>query len=316
VSWSAPIGSGLSLALADEARRLGPVVGAGYPTARLRRGLLLFDDGVDLSEEGVGFGVPVVKRGRETVFASAVELTDLSARSRPRLVAVYTLDLVERLRGDGGTVSSRALYRAKDALAALHRRTPALRGPLTAASSLLRAGLGWTTVYEPGRPAGRVAVDCRIDPDRGVLTVEVDLTGLAPDVDEAVAMNEQGARCFDRYREGDGPVVDSGHTAHRGVVRARRDASARATWDVVHEPRAAFVSAARGVAFWAVRADGARLYRGREVVGGRLAWAGFGYVAPPTLGHLRYEIVVERLPAAREIAVDAPVGSSRRGPST
>ncbi len=304
MSWSAEIGEGLSLVLARAApgppRAAGaaalpgaagspagespssPGTTAPYSTARLRRGLLLMDGGADLSEEGVGFGVPVVKRGRETLFPGALEVIELSFGSRPRLVALYTLDLVERLRGAGGdVVDRRGLYGAKDALAALHRRAPALRGPLTTVSSLLRASLGWTTVYErAGATAGTVAVAWVVDPAGGVLTVDVDLTGLAPDVGEAVVMNEQGARCFDGY------VEDGG---------APRDAAGVATWDRVRAPRAAFVSGGRRVAFWALPADGARLYRGRELVGARLAWAGFGYSVSPAVGRLRYEIAVERL---------------------
>jgi hypothetical protein len=295
VSWSTAIGDGLSLVLAGTA--LGPSgaggaarapgqpaasAGAPYPTARLCRGLLLLDGGVDLSEEGVGFAVPVVKRGRETVFAGALEVAELRFGPHPRLVAAYTLDLVERLSGaDGGLVDRRGLYGAKDALAALHRRAPARRRPLTTAASVLRAGLGWTTVYERAASAGRIVVACEVDPARGVLAVDVDLAGLESHVGEVVVMNEQGARCFDRY------VEDGG---------APRDASGLATWDTVRVRRAGFVSAARRVAFWAVRADGARLYRGRELVGSRLAWAGFGYSVPPALGHLRYEVAVERLP--------------------
>ncbi len=40
----------------------------GYPTERLQKGLVLLDDGRDLSEEGVGIGVPVLKRGLQAVF--------------------------------------------------------------------------------------------------------------------------------------------------------------------------------------------------------------------------------------------------------
>ncbi len=308
MSWSAPIGDGLSLALAGEpgsaggagAPPAGPEAGASYPTARLRRGLLLLDRGVDRSEEGVGFGVPVVRRGHETVFAGTFKVIERRAGAHPRLVAEYTLDLVERLCGaGGGLVGQRGVYRAKDALAALHRRAPALRGPLTAVSSMLRAGLGWRTAYERTAAAGTVVVAWEVDPSAGLLTVDLDLTGLVTEVDEAVAMNEQGARCFDRYVE-DGGVL--------------RDLPVAATWDLVGAPRAAFVGAGR-VAFWAAAADGARLYRGRELVGRRLAWAGFGYSVPPALGHVRYRITVERLPENLDGPARQGSLSGRRGPA-
>ncbi len=132
----------------------GPVPPDGrtrpYPTARLQKGLLLYDGARGLAEEGVGFGVPVLKRGVRAVFAGGV---DAEAHDDGRLCtirALYRMDLVERLAGAGGeVVAPRLLYAAKDALAALHRHAPAARGLLTAASSALRRRFGWETVYVP-----------------------------------------------------------------------------------------------------------------------------------------------------------------------
>ena len=66
---------GLEVRIADGPDDAGRAGGPAYPTRRLQRGLVLFDDGRDLSEEGVGFGVPVLKRGLQTVFPGAMELT-------------------------------------------------------------------------------------------------------------------------------------------------------------------------------------------------------------------------------------------------
>ena len=46
----------------------------GFPTSRLRTGLALWDGGSDLSEEGVGFGVPVLTMGTRAVFPGHVRL--------------------------------------------------------------------------------------------------------------------------------------------------------------------------------------------------------------------------------------------------
>jgi len=39
-----------------------------YPSCRIQKGLILVHDNKDLSEEGVGFGVPVLKFGQKTIF--------------------------------------------------------------------------------------------------------------------------------------------------------------------------------------------------------------------------------------------------------
>jgi hypothetical protein len=56
------------------------------------------------------------------------------------------------------------------------------------------------------------------------------------------------------------------------------------------------VSPAHGLVFSLRQVEGARLYRGRELVGSRLAWSGFGYVLPPGIESFRYEISVGRSP--------------------
>jgi hypothetical protein len=94
-------------------------------------------------------------------------------------------------------------------------------------------------------------------------------------------MNELGARPFDLY-------VDAAGGALRG---ARIGA-----WDPVEAPRAAFVDTEGGVVFSLGQVRGAELRRGRELVGTRLAWAGFGYVLPPTTRRFTYDLRVGRLP--------------------
>jgi hypothetical protein len=39
-----------------------------YPACRIQKGLVLVHENKDLSEEGIGFGVPVLRFGHETIF--------------------------------------------------------------------------------------------------------------------------------------------------------------------------------------------------------------------------------------------------------
>jgi len=331
---------GLSLIIADEAVSAG-THGDGYPAARLQRGLLLACPGRDLAEEGVGFGVPVLKRGAQTVFAGAMELRQGgkrtpgsdgaqampsgdgeaggdargdgeaggdargdgeaggdargdSARGDWRATAVFEMNLVERLAardragsgpgagrgsGPGGGPRSRSFYAVRDALAALHRRVPPLRDPLTAISNAVRRGFGLVTAFEETATVATLPVTYDVRGGEGRVHVTVDLTGLPADgLSEVVVMNELGARCFDQYR-------DSGGTRLRGA--------AIGTWTRVTAARASLLCGAVGVGFSLEQAPGARLYRGRELVGSRLAWAGFGYAVRRGAKRFRYDVRFE-----------------------
>jgi hypothetical protein len=257
----------------------GATAGSAYPTRRLRRGLVLLDRGHDLSEEGVGFGVPVLKRGLQTVFPGGMDLRVAEEGPDWQVTAVYRLDLVERMTGRGGAVRPRLVYAAKDSLAAVHRRVPWLRRPLTAASNTLRRGLGWRTVYEPVGLVASVPVTYTVRGGEGVVSIAADLTGVPASVTEIVLMNELGAGHFDSYEDSSGASLTG---------------AAVGTWDEVTAATASFVSSRRGLAFTLARVSGARLLRGREAVDGRLAWAGFGYSVRPGAPSLAYDVHVER----------------------
>ena len=278
-----PLFDGLALGIDDgsaggEAR---PNEGRGYPTARLQKGLLLLDGHQELAQEGVGFGVPILKRGAQTIFPGRVELAGRREGPVWKVTAAFGMNLVERLARPGGrSLQSGALYAAKDSLAALHRRSPPLRGVLTAASAAVRRVSGWDTTFEEARLWATLTVTYTLHGAEGRVDVAVDLTGLPKDgVTDVVVMNEQGAGHFDRYEDSDGTTL-------RG-----RDIG---TWNEVTAATASFVSTAHRVAFSLGQVEGARLHRGRELIGSRVAWSGFGYSVPPTLQRLDYSVRIER----------------------
>jgi hypothetical protein len=276
VTTSIGLQGGLSLQIGAR-----PAADSAYPTRQLQRGLLLSVDGRGLAEEGVGFGVPVLKRGLQTVFPGGLEVEHRRADPPSEVKAVFRLDLVESLARPGRrSLDSRTMYAAKDALAALHRRAPRLRGALTATSSSLRKAFGWETVYEAAGSADRITVTYAIDAESGRVDVGVDLPDLSGHgVTEIVVMNEQGARYFDEYRDTDGTVLRGDEIG---------------TWDDVVALGAGFVSTTDGVSFWLDQVPGACLSRGRELVGTRLAWAGFGYSLPPTVRRFAYSLRIAR----------------------
>lgn len=274
---SIPLPDGLSLRIADR-----PGLDEGYPTMSLQKGLVLLDGRQELAEEGVGFGVPILKRGVEAVFPGEMELSWAASGRDLEVSAVYVMNLVERLSGPrGGTLTSGVLHRVKDSMAALHRQVPPLRGPLSAVSAAVRRTFGLQTTFEQAEVCARFPVTYTIDAAHGSIGIAARMTGLPKDVTEVVVMNELGARHFDRYADDDGVDLLGSEIG---------------TWDRVAAARAAFISEAHKVKFSLSQVEDARLSRGRELVGSRLAWAGFGYSLPPARGELAYEVRIERLP--------------------
>jgi len=255
----------------------------GYPTARLKKGLLLLHDGQSLGEEGVGFGVPVVKRGIQTIFPGRLELAGQQAGAIWQVAARFSMNLEEKLATPlRGSLRSKLLYQGKNSLAALHRRSPLLRPLLTAISNALRQALSLETVFDETAFYGVVQVAYTIDTRAERIEIDVDASGLVGEgLTEVVVMNEQGARHFDRYRDSTGALL-------QGVEIG--------SWDEVTTANASFISTAHKLAFTLAQVSGARLFRGRELTGSRLAWSGFGYTFPPGLQRISFAVSIHRLP--------------------
>jgi len=264
--------------------KIGPVStnGESYPTSRLQKGLILISNDQELAEEGVGFGVPVLKLGVKTIFPGGIELACSEERSCQEIKAIFFMNLEERLTSQSlGSVKSRSLYWIKNHLADVYRRFPPARGPLTAISNSLRSSFGWQTTFEEAGYNYAVKVTYTVDSQAGVIAVEVDATGVPEaGVTEMILMNEQGAYHFDTYSDSSGLLL-------RG--------EAIGSWDEVTAERASFLSSAHHLAFTLQQIDGARLFRGRELIGSRLAWSGFGYCLPPTSRRFAYTLGIERL---------------------
>ena len=272
-----PIGSGFVLTITNY-----PENPPGFPTARLQKGLLLQDDGEELAEEGVGFGVPVIMRGLQAIFPGGIQLFVSEEGPLQVVKAIYTINLEEKIgKPAQKEIEIKLLYAVKNYLAAFIRRLPFLRGLLTAVSSLLRKVFGWETLYKKSRFSIEVQMIYTIDQPAGIVNVAMEKLDLSTSgITEIIVMNEQGARAFDHY-------IDSSGNTLQGIEIG--------CWDEVTAQMASFISPSHAVAFSLEQVTGAKLYRGRELVGSRLSWAGFGYSFPPHCEHFRYQVKIGRI---------------------
>jgi hypothetical protein len=273
-----PLFEEFSLRIADGSRSPGK-----YPTAFLQKGLRLFHKDLELSEEGVGFGVPVIKLGLKTLFPGKVELTHTQYDSHWEIVALYHLNLQEKVGKKGSeSVRYEFITKIQNYLAAIYRRFPSTRKILTFLSNSIRQTFQWETQYSRSKNDFEIKISYNIQPITGSIKVDVDSSNLPREIiSEIILMNEQGANTFNRY------------TDLNGVSLEGKDIS---QWQQVSAESAAFLSEEHKVAFALNQIDGAKLYSGRELSESRLAWSGFGYSIPSTLNHFCYEIKIERLP--------------------
>jgi hypothetical protein len=248
-----------------------------FPTDSMSKGLTLEHDGLNLCEEGVGFGLPVLKQGLRAVFpgASRVTLSDPEGR---HLRVQYTMNLRERLAPRGSFLNSRPADFLKEIAGQLHRAYPFARGMLNSISGFAYNALGIRTVFEQGRSVGVFLMDYWFDPSKGEIRMALDASGIQRDgVTELILLNEQGASSFIEYSDSEGTRLSA------------RDIG---TWVPVTASEASLRSPVHQVRFSVQSIPGARLYRGREVAPGRLAWAGFAYLLPGCAVTFRCSVVV------------------------
>lgn len=240
---------------------------------------------MNLAEEGVGFGVPVVKLGRRTVFAGGADLidigTDRSEEGGPVVELAYRLD-----REEGSLLfANRRRHReappglsgVRDRLALAHREHPAVRPLIDGFNAVLRRMFNARTCYRRVPSAGVIRVRYRVTDGGRSMQVCAALDRLDdPEVTEIIFMNELGAHYFTRYHDSDGTTLNG---------------PAIGSWSEITAQEATLSDPVRGLSFAVARIPGARLFRGRELAPGRLAWAGFAHSLLPGVQTFTYRVV-------------------------
>lgn len=269
-----PILANYSLVFSDEVD-----TGNHFPTSALQKGLLLFNGEEPLTGEAVGFGMPVVKSGLQTVFPGSAKAFVDHTGDIWKIRVDYQLNLVEKISNSKRAyVENRLLYSCKNLLAGMIRRIPFSRAFLSSSSRLLRKIFQLGTGYAQSSEIAEISVSQVIKENSGVIHVEVDANRLPGEISEVIIMNEQSARYFQTYGDSTGRVI-------------RKEKIG--CWDQVKASSAWFQSSFPQVKFILEMLEGIKLYRGLEMVDDRLAWAGFGYSFPPAQKHLSYQLKIE-----------------------
>ena len=166
---------------------------------------------------------------------------------------------------------------AWDTFCKIHREYPQFRSRISVTSRTLKKKLDMEEVFSKMPNLGFVRASYLICDSR--IEVELRFPGVKG-CTELIVLNEQGANWFDTYRDSDGLIL-----------KGERIGS----WDLVEANDASFLDPSDGLFFTLKRVDGGRMFRGRELVTGRLAWSGLAYVIPPGTEKFAYSIELGKI---------------------
>jgi len=247
-----------------------------FPSSRIQKGLILCWKGLDLSEEGVGFGMPVLKFGNESIFPGLWKMSAERCDGHMAVKAEYTMNLVSRMAKGDQVIESHIFHLACNMFSKIHREQPKLRERMSNLSGFLKQSLGLKDAFCEISSPGSVSATYQI------IGSKVDVCLKFPQIDgctEKIVLNELGANWFDTYMDSEGCVLKGNEIG---------------SWDEIHVDEAAFHDLEDGLSFTLKMVDGVRMFRGREFVPDRLAWSGLAYVLPPQRDELAYSITIGR----------------------
>ena len=248
-----------------------------YSSCRIQKGLLLFQGNKDLSEEGIGFGVPILKFGEKTIFPGKGYIELKEHADHTQVMIDYDLNLAETIAFKGRKIENRPLYGVKESLSRLHRKYPFSRKILTDGSNALRRSLDIETGFEEGASAGLARITYTITSD-GMIHVRVDLRRIQREIyTEVMIMNEQGANFFDTYCDSKGTILHG---------------EAIGSWQETSCDEVSFRYPKDRLTFTVPKISGSKLFYGRELVEKRLSWAGIAYSISPHIQDFAYEIKI------------------------
>jgi uncharacterized protein YlbG (UPF0298 family) len=245
-------------------------------TAALQKGLVLMIDNEELIEEGLGFGVPVVKYEDKTYFSSSAEVLIQKNHSAYRVKKTYILDTISKKLWRNKYVNDEfySVWRKRFAKLYLsHRELSSLLNKLMELREIAKV----KTEFLKVKSRGAITVNYEIQPT--VINVSVDCSDLMLSAcQEVLVLNEQGSTIFGEYTD----------TSGLKLVGNKIGA-----WDVVTAARASMLNAKKQLVFSLPKTSGAKLFRGYEKTRNRFSWAGLSYSLHPHQGIFDYSISLD-----------------------
>ncbi len=243
-------------------------------TAPLQKGLSLMLDNREVIEEGMGFGVPVIKYHDKTYFSSSAEVSIQKNNSVFSIQKTFILDTISRKKFWRSTYIDDDVYSmARKKFEKLYLRHKNL-SPVFNNIMELRNLAKIKTEFQKVTPRGTIKVNYEIQPSK--ISVKADFSDLSLDgCEELLVLNEQGSTIFDSYVDADGLKLVGNNIGGWGEVIA---------------DHALMFSSKNRVSFCLRKTDAAAMFRGWENTKRRFSWAGLNYSLLPNRKIFNYSI--------------------------
>jgi hypothetical protein len=240
-------------------------------TAPLQKGLVLVHHGKELIEEGIGFGVPVVKYQDKTLFSRTAQI--VTCADQRCFEKHFLLDTISTKRFYKTHVNDNfyeAIHKLFEKAYLGHQTMQPLNNKIMELRELLKI----KTEFQHVKPRGIIKIKYALLDD--AVRVSADFSGLAlKDCVELLMLNEQGANNFGCYSDSDGLRLVTGRIG---------------AWDVVSAKNASLTNSSGDLGFSLEPAASARLFRGWEKTRNRFSWAGLSYSIASARTNFEYVI--------------------------
>jgi hypothetical protein len=225
-----------------------------------------------LIEEGVGFGVPVVKYEDKTFFSSKAEVTVQKNDSGYLLTKDFVLDTISLKKlGSASYINDKLYSTARKAFELLYLKHKHLY-PIFNKAMEIRDVFGIKTEFRTVNPRGIIRVTYHCQPDS--IKIHADLSNIVLSrCREILLLNEQGSGIFQTYLDNTGEELWGNQIG---------------AWERVAVDNAALLSPHGRVAFSVGGGCGALLFRGWERTRKRFSWAGLSYSIQPYTNEFDY----------------------------
>lgn len=243
--------------------------------ASLQKGLILIFNDLLIVEEGIGFGVPVVKYNGSTYFSSSAKCSFEKVNSSCIIMKTFYLDSVAR-KSIRKTYINQSFYRAiRKTFESLYLSKKRLRNYFNLLMRL-RQLIGVRTDFVKVKSKGSVTVKYELH--ENTIGVSVSLADLEPAANvEVLLLNEQGASFFELYLDTDG-------------LRLLGDEIG--AWEKVTAASASLTNRSKTLRFTLTQQGHATLYRGREKIKKRFSWSGLSYLLDQGVSDFKYCIAL------------------------